>query len=380
MLHARWGTVERVLASTPRRQELLVRAGGEWRRAIAFPGLVGWAVPGDRVWLNTTAVDLGLGTGGYDFVIAVPGRQPPPGTGEAMKLRYTPLQVRVAAAEEGLGPLPCGLGGMPVVAVELHSQVPAVVAGWRWAGGPGDAVYVMTDGGALPAALSRLLETLRERGWLARVITAGQAFGGDDEAAHLASALLVARVRGAGLTVVGMGPGILGTGETLGHSGLDQAWALALAALLDGQPVLVPRLSVADARPRHRGLSHHTAGVLGVLALPAWLPLPRPLPPAAADRLAQLAAGAGMLPVQIFTPPAAAWWCKQGVDVTSMGRSPDRDPAFFHAGLAAGILAAGLARRAAGERRAHPPGELVGKETGSGDTPSDEVLVDRQDL
>ncbi|QIA27088.1 DUF3866 family protein [Thermaerobacter sp. PB12/4term] len=378
MLHTLWGTVERVLASTPRRQELLVRAGEEWRRAIAFPDLVGKAGPGDRVWLNTTAVDLGLGTGGYDLVIAIPGRRPPPGTGEAMKLRYTPLQVRVEAAEERLGPLPNSLAGLPVVAVELHSQLPAVLAGWRWAGGRGGAVYVMTDAGALPAPFSRLLEDLRERRWLARVITAGQAFGGDDEAVHLASALLVARVRGADLVVAGMGPGILGTGETLGHSGLDQAWVLGLAAALGGRPVLVPRLSVADRRPRHRGLSHHTAGVLGVLAAPAWLALPRPLPREAARRLGQLAAGAAVTPVEVFTAPAATWWRAQGAVVTSMGRGPDQDPAFFHAGLAAGILAAWLARH-------QEPGRTVpvhrpGKEAACGDTPRDGNRVERQDL
>ncbi|ADU51262.1 hypothetical protein Tmar_1149 [Thermaerobacter marianensis DSM 12885] len=345
MLHARWGQVERVLSAAPHRQELLVQVDGQWRRAIAFPDLVGVARPGDRVWLNTTAVDLGLGTGGWDFVIAIPGRVPPPGRGEAMKLRYTPAQVRVPAAEEALAPLPAGLAGMPVVAAELHSQVAAVLAGWHWAGGGPAAAYVMTDGGALPAAVSRLLDRLRARGWVGRVITAGQAFGGDDEAAHLASALLIARARGAALAVVAMGPGILGTGETLGHSGLDQAWTLTLAHALGGRPILVPRLSAADRRPRHRGLSHHTAGVLGVLAVPVWLALPRPLPAAAARSLSRLAAGSGVVPVQVATAAAARWWRRQAMEVVSMGRDLVADPPFFHAGLAAGILAAALARR-----------------------------------
>lgn len=345
MLHARWGRVERVLAVAGGRQELLVQVDGEWRRAVAYPDLVGTAAPGDRVWLNTTAVDLGLGTGGWDLVIAIPGRRPPPGRGEAMKLRYTPLQVRVPAAEEALAPLPAGLAGMPVVAVELHSQLAPVLAGWRWAGGGPAAAYVMTDGGALPAAVSRLVARLRARGWVQRVITAGQAFGGDDEAVHLASALLVARARGAAMAVVGMGPGILGTGEPLGHSGVDQAWALTLAHALGGRPVLVPRLSTADRRPRHRGLSHHTAGVMAVLAVPAWLALPRPLPEAAADALGRLAAAATVLPVEVSTAAAWRWWCREGPETASMGRGAEDDPPLFQAALAAGILAAVLASR-----------------------------------
>ncbi|HEY8489076.1 MAG TPA: DUF3866 family protein, partial [Thermaerobacter sp.] len=245
-------------------------------------------------------------------------------------------------------------------------------------------VYVMTDGGALPAALSRLLATLRERGWVAWTVTAGQAFGGDDEAAHLASALLVARVRGARLIVAGMGPGILGTGETLGHTGLDQAWILSLAHGLGGRPVLVPRLSGADGRPRQRGLSHHTAGVLGILPRPAWLALPRPLPAAAARPLNRLAAAAGVLPVGVYTGPALAWWRRQGLDATTMGRGPDQDPLFFQAALAAGILAAVLAGAPqaagvgpAGRDRGHAGrggrvgGRIgaAGKEEGRGDTP-----------
>src|SRR5690606_18931997 len=130
---------------------------------------------------NTTAVVLGLGTGGFHFVLLTsrPERDPamdlresrpdgdgpddpagsgtgagartgrgrkadptearprcagplaanPRVTGHIMKLRYTPLQVRVLAAEEPASPhhgVLAGvrdLGGMPVVVVELHSQL-----------------------------------------------------------------------------------------------------------------------------------------------------------------------------------------------------------------------------------------------------------------
>ena len=64
---------------------------------------------------------------------------------------------------------------------------------------------------------------------------------------------------------MGPGPGILGSASALGHGGLA-ALANAHAALALGSAVvLVPRLSSADPRERHRGLSHHTDTVLRML-------------------------------------------------------------------------------------------------------------------
>ena len=54
--------------------ELDVTAGNGLLRALAYPALTGRPQPGDRVLLNATAVELGLGTGGYALVIAVPDR------------------------------------------------------------------------------------------------------------------------------------------------------------------------------------------------------------------------------------------------------------------------------------------------------------------
>lgn len=340
MLRTRWGRVTAVLAETAHRQELEVDVEGRLERAIAYPDLTGRVRPGDRVWLNTTAVELGLGTGGYHFVIAAPGRAPEPGTGHFIKLRYTPFQLQVQVLEDLLAPLPSGLAGMPVVVAELHSQLAPVLAGWWWAGGTGPAVYIATDGGALPLAFSRAVERLRDRGWLQLAISAGQAFGGDGEAINIASALLAARALGARLAVVAMAPGVLGSGATLGHSGIEQAWALQLAAQLGGRPLAVARLSGADPRPRHRGLSHHTAAVLGLLGRPVWLPLPRALPREVAGELARLAAAASCVPVDVPTEGAARWLAASGMDIETMGRGYGADPLFFHAALAAGVVAA----------------------------------------
>ena len=53
--------------------------------------------------LNTTALDRGLGTGGYALVVALPDRlpaDPPPGPGHLVKARYTPLQAMVLGVDE----------------------------------------------------------------------------------------------------------------------------------------------------------------------------------------------------------------------------------------------------------------------------------------
>src|SRR5260370_38823413 len=78
---------------------------------------------------------------------------------------------------------------MPVVVADLHSALPAVLAGVFGlpersgvgsspTGPPARVVYVMQDGGALPAWFSRTCATLKDAGWLAATVTTGQSFGG----------------------------------------------------------------------------------------------------------------------------------------------------------------------------------------------------------
>src|SRR4249920_310751 len=149
--------------------------GGEVR-ALAFPALTGRPRPGDRVLVNTTALDLGLGTGGYALVVALPDRLPPDPelAGHLIKARYSPLQACVLGADEQGSPHhdvlrdADDIGGMPVVVADLHSALPGVLAGIFAAerslgaefggvagGGAPRVVYVMQDGGALPAWFSR---------------------------------------------------------------------------------------------------------------------------------------------------------------------------------------------------------------------------------
>jgi hypothetical protein len=97
-------------------------------RALAYPALTGRPQPGDRVLLNTTALDLKLGTGGYALVIAIPDRLPPDPelAGHLVKARYSPLQATVRGADEQGSPHhdvlrdADDIGGMPVVVADLH--------------------------------------------------------------------------------------------------------------------------------------------------------------------------------------------------------------------------------------------------------------------
>jgi hypothetical protein len=333
--------------------ELDVTAGGATMPALAYPALTGRPQVGDRVLLNATALELGLGTGGYALVVAVPERLPadPAGPGHLVKARYTPLQVTVLGADEQGSPHhetlrdADDLGGMPVVVADLHSAVPAVLAALR-ADSPGvTAAYLMLDGGALPAWFSRTIASLREAGWLAGTVTAGQAFGGDLETVTVHTGLLAARhVLGAQVTVVAQGPGNLGSGTRWGFSGVACGEAVNAVATLGGRPVASLRISEADPRPRHRGISHHSLTSYGRVALArADVAVPE-LPGEFGKQVAAQAAPLGErhrlvpVPVDGLMEPLAG--CP--VRLSTMGRGLAEDGAYFLAAAAAGRHAAGL--------------------------------------
>ena len=200
----RSGTVTELLSE--RRGLQRVHVDGE--PAYVLTQLIGPVAVGDEVVVNTTAVDLGLGTGGWHIVHWNLARREwrEPGPGHVLKLRYTSLQVDTGVAEETHPDVPEDLGGMPVVAIGVHSQLAPVAAAFREEAPGRRLVYVMTDAGALPLVLSDLVADLMDAGLLASTITAGQAFGGTIEAVNVASALTLARhVLEADAVVVGTG-------------------------------------------------------------------------------------------------------------------------------------------------------------------------------
>ena len=338
--------VREVLLERPGLQRLAVdMPDGTSARAYALTGLTGRCEVGDRVAVNTTAVELGLGTGGWHVVNCNLTRPDfrAPGPDHVMKLRYTGLQCDVGTDELGRPEVDEPLPGTPVVVASVHSQLAPIAAAFA-EGAPGRRlVHVMTDGAALPLALSDLSVTLADRGLVAGTVTAGHAVGGDLEAVNIYSALgLAVHVLGADAVVVAMGPGVVGTGTSLGTTAVEVAPALDAVDALGGRGILCVRASDADPRERHRGISHHsrtaarlsrsTPFVVDVPVGAADLPGTRPL---SVDRVPD--------PVELLA--------RHDLQVTTMGRTVEQDPVFFAAAAAAGAGAAGLLTGRAG-----PPG------------------------
>lgn len=323
-------------------------------KAIAYPALVGTPEVGDRLLVNTTALAMGLGTGGYAVVIANRDRLPGDraGSGHLVKMRYSPLQATVLGVDEQDSPhheviASCeSVGGMPVVVADLHSALPAILAGIHAELPEARVVYIWTDGGALPAWFSRTVAELGER--LAGTVTVGQAVGGDLEAVTVHSGLIAAReVLHADIAIVAQGPGNLGTGTPWGFSGVAAGEAVNAAYAVGGRPVAALRISDADPRGRHVGVSHHsTTAFFKVALVPVAVPLPDQLPgdlPDAVRRdLADLPDRAVRHSVDVTGLDEALRGSP--VRLSTMGRALDEDYAYFLVNAAAGRFAAGLLR------------------------------------
>lgn len=345
----RTGKVVRLLQDRPGLQRVEVDLGDGPERAYALTQLTGPVGLGDQVIVNTTAVELGLGTGGWHVVHWNLARDEwhERGPGHIIKGRYTSLQADVGSTEEHLESLAEveSIDGLPVVAAALHSQVPAIAVAFAERAPGARLAYVMTDGAGLPLALSDIVATLRDKNLLSTTITCGHAFGGDFEAVSIYSALAVARhVALADAAVVAMGPGIVGTNTRLGFSGMEVGTILDATAALGGIPIACLRISFADERPRHYGLSHHTATALRIATRePALVAVPE-LPEAQSVRLREDLDAAGIGErhelVVVEAPEALELLARHGLEIESMGRPASADPALFQAAVAAGTLAA----------------------------------------
>lgn len=319
-------------------------------RALSCDSLIPEALqPGQRVWLNRTAARLDLGTGGLDFILSVAsdsgggGRFAGRESGHGMKLRYTPLQHRVSFLEESAedaGRYAAaeaeGLLGTPVVAAELLSQAAVAAIAARKRRPDLRIGLVWIDTASLCVAHSTLVPELKAAGVFAVVVSAGQAFGGDLEAVGIHSALVAARgVAGCGLIIAGQGPGVVGTGSRYGFGGLALAEVLHATAALGGRPYLAARMSAADPRTRHQGLSRHTLAIGACLHVPVTLPLPvhaecPDLPDA-------------LHPYRTPMPDVREILGPWATSLRTMGRSVEDDPLFFQAAAAAGWVGAGVA-------------------------------------
>ena len=325
---------------------LTVEVGGERRAAWADEAMVGEVREGDEVVVNTEALDLGLGSGGFDVVHVNLTRGLEGGGAEGahvMKLNYTSLQHPVEPVERSDEEIETAeTDAIAALVISLHGHLaPAAWAAAQVA--PEVRVgYVQTAGGALPGSLSRDVRELRERELICGHITAGSAYGGELEAISVAGALDAAAGLGWGAVIAGPGPGILGSETRYGH-GAMAALDTANAALALGMPTLLsPRFSGADPRPRHRGVSHHTATVLKMLLARVEVPVPED----------ELTVGPALEPLlgrrhrTSRQPVDLDGYVASGLPTQVMGRSLDGDPLFFAVALASGsALGAALAGR-----------------------------------
>ena len=301
-----------VVTAVTERAGRLVRLEVDGVACVAYPRLTGEVEVGDDVLVNEQARLLELGSGGFDVLYANLTR----GLGLAgeaaahvMALPYAPGQFALATREES-DELATTLDGLPVVLCTLHSQVAPVCAGL----GEGlRTAYAQVAGGALPVSLSDAVRALQERGLLGVACAVAPCVDGDAQFVTVAAALAWARAQGYAAVVCSVGPGIVGTGSRLGHGALALADVANAASALGGRPVLAVRTSDADARERHRGVSHHAQAVLDLC-------LGEVVTAAAAD-------GDGW-------EEACA-----GLPLSHMGRGPAEDPAFFRAAYAAGVAA-----------------------------------------
>ena len=407
MLKLRRATVLQAGPADGPEQELTISLKGERRCAIADVGLLGPSQQGDDVIVNVQARDLGLGSGGFDIVHVNLTRgldsEGPEGA-HVMKLNYTSLQHAVQPVERD-SPL-VGLE-RPVAVLALHGQLAAVAWAFAQARPEGRLGFVQTLGGALPGGHSRVVRALRERGLLAGHITAGAAYGGELEAITTAGALHHGlHTLGWDAAVCGPGPGIVGSSSVLGHGGMHALDSAHTVLALGAPTTVVARMSSADGRPRHRGISHHTLTVLDLLLEPVTVALPAGIrSPVGADlraRLGSVFGSAGgrakpQMELEVDRPARMArhdWrrapvdmpaYLASGLPAKTMGRALMEDPLFFGAALAGGSVLAELCEQtdslveshAEGRRGRHSEGKREDRAVGQLEGGADGKREDR---
>lgn len=321
--------------------------------AVGFPEMLGPLKTGDRVVVNTTGIELGLGTGGIAFILwNLDGELPDPQLeGHIMKMRYTPWQTEVVTAESPESPHHESLAdvesidGMPVVACTLHSQVAAIAAGIKASKPDAKVGYLMTDGACLPIAWSDLVRDLKSVGLIDVTCTSGHAFGGDLESVTIFSGLAALKVVGeCDAVIAGMGPGVVGTGTTLGHTAIEQGHLLDAASALNGKAIACVRISYADKRARHHGVSHHTLTALrlathrrATVVIPE---LPEDYALAIEEQLAEAGIPGKHEVVTEDGRPGLTLLMASGIEPSSMGRPLEDVEELFLAAGAAGRVAA----------------------------------------
>ncbi len=348
------GTVLQVDWSRPGLQCLKVQVGNRLEKALNYPEIAGVAHPGDRIAVNTTAVKLGLGSGGFHYVYfnySQGSKKLNPG-GHIIKLRYTPFQIKVLTFEEiWVQEKPSqaldvftGLQGTPVLIGELHSMLPPAILTLKKINPNRRIVYIMDDSAALPIRLSDNISRLQEEGFLSATITCGHAFGGDYETVNIYTALMAAKEKcQADIILIAPGPGVVGTGTRYGCSGILQGEHVNRVARWNGTPIVMPRISFSEKRLRHNGFSHHLLTALEEIStFKAFVPVPQLSKKKLKTLFLQLKATGIHKKHKIILTPAKRFIRKElknaGFQFETMQRGFDADPDFFISIIAASIF------------------------------------------
>lgn len=267
MIDREIGTVQEIIYEDHKIQELFVLVEDRQYKAMNFISLAGRCTLGDRVLLNTTAIRLQLGTGGYHYVIVNLNNceEIQEKKGHIMKMRYTPFQVAIQSIEEQGSPYHesiknfKSLNNMPVIVGSLHSMLAPAIAFLKYCNPQLNITYIMSDGASLPISISKSVRELKQKKLIDNTITYGNSFGGDYEAVNIYTALIGAKeITKCDVAIVTMGPGIVGTGTEYGFTGVEQGTTIDAVNTLGGKSIAIPRISFADKRERHFGLSHHS--------------------------------------------------------------------------------------------------------------------------
>ncbi|MDD3839175.1 MAG: DUF3866 family protein [Clostridia bacterium] len=277
MIVIKQGIVKEIMTEHDNIQVILVDVEGSTNKAINYVNITGRLEKNEKVFLNNTAVSLGLGTGGYDFVLngqstnMIKQRY----DGHIMKMRYTPIQFSCLTVEEknhqynDIFNKFKSLNKMPCIIAPLHSSIAPFAAALKYIKGMNVKIsYIMTEGGCLPLSFSNTVRQLKSKGLIDHTITYGNAFGGDFETINIYTALIAAKyIASADVTIIAMGPGIVGSNTRYGHTAVEQAIIIDAATAIGGNTFTIPRIGFSDSRIRHLGISHHSIIVLYELCI-----------------------------------------------------------------------------------------------------------------
>ncbi|MTI70209.1 MAG: DUF3866 family protein [Firmicutes bacterium] len=267
MISIKEGLVNKIIESDENITLIEVLIDGFKERAINYNKITGNVNKNDIVILNCIALELSLGTGGLHFVMGNKSKKTKKSKqkGHIIKMRYTPFQVRCLASEEQNSPYHKTIKNFKslennIFAIgTLHSMLAPLASMIKWLKPNAKINYIMTDGGALPIYFSNTVKELKKKNIIDNTITIGHAFGGDYECVNIYSGLIVSKeILKSDVTIVSMGPGIVGTGTKYGFSGIEQGYIIDAVNNLEGISYAIPRIIFNDERKRHIGISHHT--------------------------------------------------------------------------------------------------------------------------